>query len=279
VSAYLVTKAVSAGALLAGALLVLTGHADDRGLVGIAAPLVALMFAAVTGVLLIADLRQPRRFPLIFLRPQWTSWLVRGAFILAAYGALALLWLLAGLLDSPGLIEVVALPAALLAAGTAGYTAFLFGQCEGRDLWQTPLLLPVLLAQAVAGGAGALLVLSPLLDLDSSGVTALLWALVGGTTGLLALTLLEITSRSSVHVELAVQAMTRGRYRGRFWGLGVGLGMLVPLLLAVAVLGLADDPTTGAGAAAGVLAGLAAIVGLAGYEDAFVRAGQAVPLS
>ena len=27
------------------------------------------------------------------------------------------------------------------------------------------------------------------------------------------------------------------------------------------------------------LAGLAAIVGLAGYEDAFVRAGQAVPLS
>ena len=148
VSAYLVTKAVAAR--LAGALLVLTGHTDDRGLVGIAAPLVALVFAGITGALLVADLRQPRRFPLIFLRPQWGSWLVRGAFILAGYGVLAFVWLIGGVLDTSGLVQAVALPAALLAAGTAGYTAYLFGQCEGRDLWQTPLLLPVLLAQAVA---------------------------------------------------------------------------------------------------------------------------------
>ncbi len=40
-----------------------------------------------------------------------------------------------------------------------------------------------------------------------------------------------------------------------------------------------DDPTTPTGAVLGVLAGLATIVGLYGYEDAFVRAGQAVPLS
>ena len=30
----------------------------------------------------------------------------------------------------------------------ACYTAFLFGQCEGRDLWQTPLLPAHLIAQA-----------------------------------------------------------------------------------------------------------------------------------
>ena len=43
-----------------------------------------------------------------------------------------------------------------LALGAAIYTAFLFAQSEGRDLWQTPLLLPILLAQAVvAGGAAA----------------------------------------------------------------------------------------------------------------------------
>jgi hypothetical protein len=33
------------------------------------------------------------------------------------------------------------------------------------------------------------------------------------------------------------------------------------------------------GTAAAALAGLAALIGLAGYEDAFVRAGQSVPLS
>jgi hypothetical protein len=73
--------------------------------------------------------------------------------------------------------------------------------------------------------------------------------------------------------------MTRGRYRGRFWWLGVAAGMVVPLALAVAVLVLADDPTGAGATATAALAGLAAIAGLAGYEDAFVRAGQAVPLS
>ena len=34
--------------------------------------------------------------------------------------------------------------------GAAGYTAYLFAQCEGRDLWQnTRWLLPHLFAQAV----------------------------------------------------------------------------------------------------------------------------------
>jgi len=237
------------------------------------------VFAGLTGALLVADLRQPRRFPLIFLRPQWGSWLVRGAFILAGYGVLAFVWLVCGLLDSPGLVQAVALPAALLAAGTAGYTAYLFGQCEGRDLWQTPLLLPVLLAQAVAAGSGALLVLAPLLGLDASGRTTLLWVLVGGTAALLGLVAVELSSRSSVHVELALYAMTRGCYRGRFWWLGVMLGMVAPLVVAVALLVLADDPTAGGASTAAALAGLASIAGLAGYEDAFVRAGQAVPLS
>ena len=38
----------------------------------------------------------------------------------------------------------------LIGLAAAGYTAFLFAQCEGRDLWQTPLLLPALLARAGA---------------------------------------------------------------------------------------------------------------------------------
>src|SRR5262249_34393214 len=50
---------------------------------------------------------------------------------------------------------------AALGVAVAGYTAFLFAQCEGRDLWQSRLLLPHLLVQAVAGGAVTLLPAAP----------------------------------------------------------------------------------------------------------------------
>ncbi len=271
VSAYLVTKAVSAGALMVGALAVLLGHADERAFVGIALPIVALIFAGVTGALLVADLKQPKRFLYIFTRPQWGSWLVRGAFVLLGYGLLASLWLLGGLLDAPGLIEAIAAPSALFAAGTAGYTAFLFGQCEGRDMWQTPLLLPILLAQAGIGGAGTALVLAPLFDLPGELTTASRWMLLASVllAGFLIAT--ELTSKGTVHVELAQGAMTRGPYRGRFWA-SIGIGMVAAGVLAAIAIG-ADSESVA------LLAGIAAIAGVALYEDAFVRAGQSVPLS
>ncbi len=271
VSAYLVTKAISAGALFVGGLAVLTGHADERGFVGIALPIVALLFAAVTGALLIADLKQPQRFVYLFTKPQWGSWLVRGAFIVLGHGALGSLWLLGGLLDSPGLIRAVAAPAVLFAAGTAGYTAFLFGQCEGRDLWQTPLLLPTLLAQAGAGGAGIGLLLAPLFDLPESLTTAMTWLLLGSVSALAFLIWTELSSKGTVHVELALRAMTRGKYRRRFWG-SVAVGLVLAGVLATVSL-IVGSPVVA------LIGGLAGIVGVALYEDAFVRAGQSVPLS
>ncbi len=274
VSAYLATKAVSAGALCAGALAVLTGHAEERAFVGIALPIVALLFAALTGILLILDLKQPKRFLYIFTKPQWGSWLVRGAFILLGYGGLASVWLLGGLIDSPGLIQVVAIPAALFAAGTAGYTAYLFGQCEGRDFWQTPLLLPTLLAQAGVAGAGSALILAPMFDLPHDLETAMQWLLLGSVLALVFLIATELTSKGTVHVELAQRAMTRGAYASRFWA-SVGIGLVVAGVLAALALAAADTGASGLAAAAG----LAGIIGVALYEDAFVRAGQSVPLS
>ena len=41
--------------------------------------MLALAFLAVTGALLIADLKHPMRFGLIFTRHHWRSWVVRGA--------------------------------------------------------------------------------------------------------------------------------------------------------------------------------------------------------
>jgi formate-dependent nitrite reductase membrane component NrfD len=97
--------------------------------------------------------------------------------------------------------------------------------------------------------------------------------LAGGAAGLLALLAIELTSRGTASVELALAVMTRGERAGAFWSAGVGVGMVVPL--ALAVLGLVGVDA----AVVMVLAGVAALAGLYPYEDAFVRAGQAVPLS
>ena len=76
------------------------------------------------------------------------------------------------------------------------------------------------------------------------------------------------------HVELAVETMTHGRYARQFWWGGVGLGMVVPA--ALTIIALASDTVE---PALLVPAAVAAVVGLFAYEDAFVRAGQSVPLS
>ena len=62
VAGYLVTKAVAAGVMLVAALLVLLGHSDAEFAVGVVPPVVAGVFLGLTGVLLVADLKQPLRF-------------------------------------------------------------------------------------------------------------------------------------------------------------------------------------------------------------------------
>ena len=66
----------------------------DLGGVGdYAAPLLGLFGAATTGALLVWDLKRPERFLYIFVKSNWTSWLVLGAYVLTAVlgrgGALA----------------------------------------------------------------------------------------------------------------------------------------------------------------------------------------------
>jgi formate-dependent nitrite reductase membrane component NrfD len=260
--------------MLVAALLVLLGHADEQAAVGVVPPMVAGFFLAATGVLLIADLKQPERFHYLLTKGNWTSWLVKGAYILMAFAAVCGLWWIGGLVDAPGLLRVLAIPAVLGAAGTAGYTAFLFGQCEGRDLWQTPLLLPVLLAQAVTAGGSAYAILDLFMDVPE--VTAIRWVLLGGVAATAALVAIELTSQASRTVELAVEAMTRGRYAAQFWYGGVLLGMVVPAVLTIVALVMGDGSTATALAA---IAGFAALAGMFNYEDSFVRAGQSVPLS
>ncbi|MEE9416015.1 MAG: 4Fe-4S dicluster domain-containing protein [Acidimicrobiales bacterium] len=272
VSGYLVTKAVAAGVMLVAALLVLLGHADSRAAVGVIPPMIAGAFLGLTGVLLVTDLKQPTRFHYLITKGNWSSWLVKGAYILMAFTIVCALWWIGGLVESESLLKVLAVPAVLGAAGTAGYTAFLFGQCEGRDLWQTPLLLPVLLAQAVTAGGAAYVILDLFIEVPETG--AIRWVLLGGVTATAALIAVELTSKGSRHVELAIESMTKGTYAKQFWWGGVLLGLVVPAVLIILSLALdVDGPILAA------LAGAAALVGMFAYEDSFVRAGQSVPLS
>jgi Fe-S-cluster-containing dehydrogenase component/formate-dependent nitrite reductase membrane component NrfD len=272
VSGYLVTKAIAAGLMLIAALLVVMGHGSDQAAVGVVPAVLAGVFVAITGALLIADLKQPSRFLYILTKSNTSSWLVRGAWILGAFAALVAVWGLFGLLDSGGPLQVLALPVALLAAGVAGYTAFLFGQCEGRDLWQTPLLLPILLAQAVVAGGAAYAMLDLVMDIPEA--RAIHVAFLGALGGLTLLIATELWSKGSRTVELATTEMTRGQYAGQFWFGGILNGIVVPATLLV--FALASDTTSPWPAAC---AGAAALFGMFAYEDAYVRAGQSVPLS
>ncbi|HUW03920.1 MAG TPA: 4Fe-4S dicluster domain-containing protein [Acidimicrobiales bacterium] len=272
VAGYLVTKAVAAGVMVVAALLVLLGHSDDQAAVGVVPPMIAGAFLGLTGVLLVWDLKQPSRFHYLLTKGNRSSWLVKGAYILMAFAAVCAIWWIAGLTETAGLLEVLAVPAVIGAAGTAGYTAYLFAQCEGRDLWQTPLLLPVLLGQAVTAGGAAYAVLDVFMAVPEPD--AIRWVLLGGVAAVAMFVAIELSSHGSRHVELAVESMTRGVYSRQFWWGGVVLGLLVPAALVIVSLAADLD-----GSLVPALAGLAALIGMFAYEDAFVRAGQSVPLS
>jgi formate-dependent nitrite reductase membrane component NrfD len=99
------------------------------------------------------------------------------------------------------------------------------------------------------------------------------WALLGGALATAAVVALELSAPGTRHVEVAVHAMTRGRLALRFWVGGVLVGLAVPAVLTAVALAADAGPVLPA------IAGVAAVLGMFAHEDAFVRAGQAVPLS
>jgi formate-dependent nitrite reductase membrane component NrfD len=231
------------------------------------APLVAGIFLAATGGLLIWDLTQPQRFYLIFTRPQWKSWLTRGAFIIAAYSALIVLWLLASLVGGYGFQKFLSwllMPTALM---TSVYTAFLFAQSKARDLWQNPLLPFHLGLQALLAGAAIMGILGAFAN--PAFVTASLWTVAMSALIHVLISWGEISlPHVTAHASLAARHMTKGVFAKFFWG-GLWVGSVVPVLLIV----LFSNPF------GLILGSLAALAGLLAYEHAYVQAGQSVPLA
>jgi Fe-S-cluster-containing dehydrogenase component/formate-dependent nitrite reductase membrane component NrfD len=273
VSAYLWTKSVSAGALLVAAL---AGSESWGVLFTGVAPALSLLFLAITTALLVADLKRPARFAYIVLKPNWRSWLVWGAWILMAFGAAGALWLAAGATGRSGLLHLALVASVPLALATAGYSAFLFGQAEGRDFWQSPLVLPHLIIGAVLAGAATLSIAAaalPLRSLEENPILTVWPLLFLSLVAHAFLVGLEVFNRHAVHdATLAARLIRRGPYRARFWGGVVLGGMVLPLVLLIA----------GAAAESMGLTALGALLALAGlwlWEDLWVKAGQSVPLS
>jgi Fe-S-cluster-containing dehydrogenase component len=266
VSAYLWTKSIAAGALMVAAIGALGGHGATP-LTGVLAPVLALVFLAITGALLVLDLKRPDRVHYILLKPNWSSWLVWGAWILMAYGGLAAVWLHAGVTRNHGLLQLLAIPVLLLGGAAAGYSAFLFGQAEGRDFWQSSLVLPHLLVSAFIAGAASLAIAGAVAGISAPA----LWTLtVFLMLGLLAHGVILVAELAGSHPNLdagrAAHLITRG-WAGRFWGVVVVLGIVLPLGLGLV------------GPYSAVAAALCALAGLWVYEDLWVKAGQSIPLS
>lgn len=265
VSLYTWTKSVAAGAYLVPFLLVAIGAVEATDpLWHTTAPVLAAVFLALTGGLLIWDLEHPKRFLLIFTRPQWRSWLVRGGFVIGAYGAVLAAHLFLVKPGTPPPLWIGWL-AASLAVLAAVYTAFLFGQAKARDMWQNPLLPVHFLAQALVAGGGAVVLAAQAVASASAADAALRLLALASTTHLLMIAGEVLMPAPTAHAKLAEQEMVHGRYR-LWFRLGV----------AGAVAGVAAFwlPSALAWPAA-----LVALGGLLAYEHAYVQAGQSVPLA
>ena len=278
VSAYLFTKSIGTGVMIVAALALALYGQPQGFLLGIGTPVIGGFFIALTLVLLVADLKRPDRALYLILKSNPSSWLVWGAYILGIFGLIEAAWFVAALSGFSDVIPWLLIPAALFGAAGAGYTAFLFGQAEGRDFWQSPLLLPMLLVQAVLGGSAALGLLSWAPGGDSQLGQLLTIVLLSAILLHVLLVMVEVFgSHTNKHVALAARYMSKGGLKDIFWRQFFVVGSIIPLvMLVIALFVRAVHPAQPA------LLGLASIFALGGlfaYEHCFVGAGQSVPLS
>ncbi|MCK6627006.1 MAG: polysulfide reductase NrfD [Anaerolineae bacterium] len=285
VPAYLVTKGIGSGLFALLAIFFGLNLVDFNPVLALAGNFTSLLFIGLTTLLLVLDLDQPLKFHTILTRPQWQSWLTRGAFILIGFTLVAGLWLLLegaafmGLIDSTVAATIrppILVIGFVLAIAAAVYTAFLFGQAEGRDLWQSTLLPAHLVIQALMVGSATLLALGLFITLAPAMTAALTWIFgVSLAVDLFVILLGEFGMPHASEVAArAAHAISHGKYRRYFWGGSIGLGHIIPLiLLLTAGFGgpLAPDLLA--------VAALTTIAGLYLFEYAFVMAPQEIPNS
>jgi len=233
-------------------------------------PMVSLLFLAATLLLLVVDLKKPGRFFFILTKPNLSSWLVLGGYVLTIFGVLMSVWL-ALILTGHGLHPILLWATATFAVASAGYSAFLFAQARGRDFWQSPLLFWHLLIQAIAAGAAVLTLIGSVIGVTLPLFSSLGHLLVISLCLSLAMIFGELVMKHGA--EDAVRAgemLLRGPMMKPFWIFVVALGSVLPIVLILWPIGSLIP---------NIAAAVLALFGLWMYEHLWVRAGQAVPLS
>jgi Fe-S-cluster-containing dehydrogenase component/formate-dependent nitrite reductase membrane component NrfD len=265
VSGYLLTKALAAGLLMLplAMQLLLFGESMPRELL-LGCGVASLIFQAATAALLVADLQRPDRFLNVLLRGNPTSWLVRGAWILTALGGASTLWLVSvwqgwRTETAAGWLTLLLSPAAAI------YTAFLFAQARGRDLWQSRLQpVHMGLHGLIAGAAGMLLVETMFFGSKGDDVSRFVLLVGLPLDALLALSEI-VLPHATPAAAAAARHLHAGDAAARFWG----------VVVAGSVLGAALATIPPAAPVAALVALLVVYV----RNDLWVRAGQTVPLS
>ena len=262
VPCYIWTKAVATGVFMVGTLLALLGDRPSQ-MEQLTWWSTTLVFLGLTACLLVHDLDRPDRFFFVLLRPNWRSWLVRGAYVITGLAGLVGLMVLFAWWGKPGWSQLLQWPSMGLALMGAVYTAFLFGQAKGRDWWLSPLSGFRMLNHALLAGCSVLLLLSP-------GRAGMLIPVLLVSLGInLGLQFLEMAMpHGSADTRKTAKLIGRGPYR-IYTLAGWILGSILPLILFV--LG-APWPVTEAAA-------LLVLGGILVTEYIWVRVPQLIPLA
>ncbi len=289
VSAYILTKAIAAGAFLIPILAGFFVYQLPEVLKQIGA-VVAFIFLSITGILLIMDLGRPDRFLYVLLRPQWKSWLSKGAYIITIYGGLLTAWLFLSftgygdyslISSSPQnnlaadkfdftLIKIVEIFAVIFALLSAVYTAFLFAQAKGRDFWQSPMLGVHMILHSLMAGLAVFLITSMFLKFNIGLEYVLAIAAIAAIAFHLITLAIELTTTHTTDdAHKVVRIITKGQYSNAFWFGMILVGNFIPLVILL---------TIGNIAAVGV-SGILILIGLAFAQHIWVKAPQLIPLS
>lgn len=267
VSAYVLTKAISAGAfflpILGGFFMEVSPSVKQFGAI------ISFIFLAITGVLLIMDLGRPDRFLNVLFRPQWKSWLTRGSYIITAYGGILTLWLIASFAGFEKILKFIEPLGIILALLTAVYTAFLFAQAKGRDFWQSPMLGLHMIIHSIMAGFAVFLIALTFLNVNVGFVMVLIFLSIAALIFHLISIAIELTTTHSTEdAHKTVKMITNGEFSSKFWLGMIFAGNTLPLILLLTGIPFAF-----------IAAGILILIGLWFAEDIWVQAPQRIPLS
>ena len=269
VSAYVLTKAIAAGAFLIPIIAGFFFFQVPDALKQFGA-VIAFIFLSITGVLLIKDLGRPDRFLYVLLRPQWKSWLSRGAYIITIYGGLLTAWLIASFTGYNEILKFIEPFAVVFALLSAVYTAFLFAQAKGRDFWQSPMLGVHMILHSLMAGLATFLFASFFLKYNVGLQSVLVFVTIGAIGFHLITLAIELTTTHTTDdAHKVVKMITKGQFSSAFWFGMIIIGNFIPLVM------LLTTENIIATAASGIMI----FIGLAIAQHIWVKAPQLIPLS